>query len=36
VTASGTRHVPLGSKDAVAATILDEVERLREGMGTVR
>jgi phosphopantothenoylcysteine decarboxylase / phosphopantothenate---cysteine ligase len=35
VTASGARHVPLGSKDAVAAAILDEVERLRGGMSTV-
>jgi phosphopantothenoylcysteine decarboxylase/phosphopantothenate--cysteine ligase len=29
VTADGDRHVPLGSKEAVAAAILDEVERLR-------
>jgi phosphopantothenoylcysteine decarboxylase / phosphopantothenate---cysteine ligase len=29
VTAAGERHVPLGSKRAVAAAILDEVERLR-------
>jgi phosphopantothenoylcysteine decarboxylase/phosphopantothenate--cysteine ligase len=31
VTASDERHVPLGSKQAVAAAILDEVERLRTG-----
>ena len=36
VTAAGERHVPLGSKQAVAAAILDEVERLRAGAaGTV-
>jgi phosphopantothenoylcysteine decarboxylase / phosphopantothenate---cysteine ligase len=29
VTATGERHVPLGSKAAVAAAILDEVEALR-------
>ncbi len=29
VTASGQRHVPLGTKQAVAAAILDEVEALR-------
>jgi phosphopantothenoylcysteine decarboxylase / phosphopantothenate---cysteine ligase len=31
VTAAGERHVPLGSKQAVAAAILDEVEALRGG-----
>jgi hypothetical protein len=31
VTAAGERHVPLGSKQAVAAAILDEVEALRKG-----
>jgi phosphopantothenoylcysteine decarboxylase / phosphopantothenate---cysteine ligase len=31
VTAGGERHVPLGSKQAVAAAILDEVEALRGG-----
>ena len=31
VTAGGERHVPLGSKHAVAAAILDEVEALRGG-----
>jgi phosphopantothenoylcysteine decarboxylase / phosphopantothenate---cysteine ligase len=31
VTGSGERHVPLGSKAAVAAAILDEVEALRGG-----
>ena len=30
VTAAGERHVPLGSKEAVAAAILDEVEGLRK------
>jgi phosphopantothenoylcysteine decarboxylase/phosphopantothenate--cysteine ligase len=30
VTASGERHVPLASKEAVAAAILDELEALRE------
>jgi phosphopantothenoylcysteine decarboxylase/phosphopantothenate--cysteine ligase len=34
VTASGERHVPLGTKPAVAAAILDEVEALRSGAGT--
>ena len=29
VTADGDRHVPLASKETVAAAILDEVERLR-------
>ncbi|HEV2874917.1 MAG TPA: phosphopantothenoylcysteine decarboxylase, partial [Thermoleophilaceae bacterium] len=33
VTAAGERHVPLGSKQAVAAAILDEVERLRSAAG---
>jgi phosphopantothenoylcysteine decarboxylase/phosphopantothenate--cysteine ligase len=36
VTAEGERHVPLGSKDAVAAAILDEVEVLRAAVGTVK
>ena len=31
VTLDGDRHVPLGSKETVAAAILDEVERLRTG-----
>jgi phosphopantothenoylcysteine decarboxylase / phosphopantothenate---cysteine ligase len=31
VTGAGERHVPLGSKQAVAAAILDEVEALRGG-----
>ena len=31
VTSAGERHVPLGSKAAVAAAILDEVEALRGG-----
>jgi phosphopantothenoylcysteine decarboxylase/phosphopantothenate--cysteine ligase len=35
VTAGGERHVPLGSKDSVAAAILDEVEALRSGASTV-
>jgi len=33
VTADGERHVPLGSKEAVAAAILDEVARLLESRG---
>jgi phosphopantothenoylcysteine decarboxylase/phosphopantothenate--cysteine ligase len=33
VTADGERHVPLGSKDAVAGAILDEVEALRKRVG---
>jgi phosphopantothenoylcysteine decarboxylase / phosphopantothenate---cysteine ligase len=33
VTAAGERHVPLGSKRAVAAAILDEVESLRSPAG---
>jgi phosphopantothenoylcysteine decarboxylase/phosphopantothenate--cysteine ligase len=33
VTAAGERHVPLGSKQAVAAAILDEVETLRTSAG---
>jgi phosphopantothenoylcysteine decarboxylase / phosphopantothenate---cysteine ligase len=33
VTAAGERHVPLGSKRAVAAAILDEVERIRSTAG---
>ena len=33
VTAAGERHVPLGSKRAVAGAILDEVERLRSPAG---
>jgi phosphopantothenoylcysteine decarboxylase / phosphopantothenate---cysteine ligase len=36
VTASAERHVPLGSKQAVAAAILDEVEALRAGVSTVK
>jgi phosphopantothenoylcysteine decarboxylase/phosphopantothenate--cysteine ligase len=35
VTADGEHHVPLGSKEAVAAAILDAVERLRPKVGTV-
>jgi phosphopantothenoylcysteine decarboxylase/phosphopantothenate--cysteine ligase len=34
VTAAGERHVPLGSKHAVASAILDEVEVLRAGAGS--
>jgi phosphopantothenoylcysteine decarboxylase / phosphopantothenate---cysteine ligase len=34
VTATGKRHVPVVSKRAVAAAILDEVERLRSPAGT--
>ena len=34
VTSAGERHVPLSSKDAVAAAILDEVEALRTGAAT--
>jgi phosphopantothenoylcysteine decarboxylase / phosphopantothenate---cysteine ligase len=33
VTAAGERHVPLGTKQAVAAAILDEVEALRTRAG---
>ncbi|MGH2761367.1 MAG: phosphopantothenoylcysteine decarboxylase, partial [Thermoleophilaceae bacterium] len=33
VTAAGGRHVPLGSKEAVAAAILVEVEALRAPAG---
>jgi phosphopantothenoylcysteine decarboxylase/phosphopantothenate--cysteine ligase len=36
LTADGERHVPLGSKEAVAAAILDAVEALRTGVGTVK
>jgi phosphopantothenoylcysteine decarboxylase / phosphopantothenate---cysteine ligase len=36
VTAEGERHVPLGSKDAVAAAILDAVESLRSTGSTVK
>jgi phosphopantothenoylcysteine decarboxylase/phosphopantothenate--cysteine ligase len=35
VTATGERHVPLGSKESVAAAILDEVEALRSNASTV-
>jgi phosphopantothenoylcysteine decarboxylase/phosphopantothenate--cysteine ligase len=35
VTADGERHVPLGSKETVAAGILDVVERLRKTAGEV-
>jgi phosphopantothenoylcysteine decarboxylase / phosphopantothenate---cysteine ligase len=35
VTAEGEHHVPLGTKEAVAAAILDAVERLRPKLGTV-
>jgi phosphopantothenoylcysteine decarboxylase / phosphopantothenate---cysteine ligase len=35
VTAEGEHHVPLGSKEAVAAAILDAVERMRPKVGTV-
>jgi phosphopantothenoylcysteine decarboxylase/phosphopantothenate--cysteine ligase len=35
VTAAGERHVPLGSKDAVAAAILDAVEGLRKSEARV-
>ena len=35
VTADGERHVPLGSKESVAAAILDEVEALRAEASTV-
>jgi phosphopantothenoylcysteine decarboxylase / phosphopantothenate---cysteine ligase len=34
VTQAGERHVPMGSKRAVAAAILDEVEALRSPAGT--
>jgi phosphopantothenoylcysteine decarboxylase/phosphopantothenate--cysteine ligase len=36
VTAGADRHVALGSKDAIAAAILDEVEALRAGVSTVK
>jgi phosphopantothenoylcysteine decarboxylase / phosphopantothenate---cysteine ligase len=36
VTADGRQEVPLGSKDSVAAAILDSVGVLRSGMGTVK
>jgi phosphopantothenoylcysteine decarboxylase/phosphopantothenate--cysteine ligase len=36
ITADGARHVPLGSKESVAAAILDAVEGLRTGVGTVK
>jgi phosphopantothenoylcysteine decarboxylase/phosphopantothenate--cysteine ligase len=36
VTAAGEGHVPLGSKDAVAAAILDAVESLRSAGSTVK
>jgi phosphopantothenoylcysteine decarboxylase/phosphopantothenate--cysteine ligase len=36
VTADAERHVPLGSKDAVAAAILDAVESLRSEASTVK
>jgi len=35
VSADGERHVPLGSKEAVAAAILDEVEAMRAPVSTV-
>jgi phosphopantothenoylcysteine decarboxylase/phosphopantothenate--cysteine ligase len=35
VTAEGERHVPMGSKEEVAAAILNEVEALRAGASTV-
>jgi phosphopantothenoylcysteine decarboxylase / phosphopantothenate---cysteine ligase len=35
VTATGERHVPLGSKEAVAAEILDAVEAMRSETSTV-
>jgi phosphopantothenoylcysteine decarboxylase / phosphopantothenate---cysteine ligase len=35
VSAGGERHVPLGSKESVAAAILDEVEALRSKASTV-
>jgi phosphopantothenoylcysteine decarboxylase/phosphopantothenate--cysteine ligase len=35
VTAAGERHVPLGSKQEIAAAILDEVETLRGPVSTV-
>ena len=35
VTADGERHVPLGSKEAVAAAILDAVEALRKSSAAV-
>jgi phosphopantothenoylcysteine decarboxylase / phosphopantothenate---cysteine ligase len=36
VTPSAERHVALASKEAIAAAILDEVEALRAGVGTVK
>jgi phosphopantothenoylcysteine decarboxylase / phosphopantothenate---cysteine ligase len=36
VTATAERNVPLASKETVAAAILDEVEGLRAGIGTVK
>jgi phosphopantothenoylcysteine decarboxylase/phosphopantothenate--cysteine ligase len=36
VTADGQQEVPLGSKESVAAAILDSVGVLRSGMGTVK
>ena len=36
VTAGGRQEVPLGSKESVAAAILDSVGVLRSGMGTVK
>ncbi|HEX3277124.1 MAG TPA: bifunctional phosphopantothenoylcysteine decarboxylase/phosphopantothenate--cysteine ligase CoaBC [Thermoleophilaceae bacterium] len=36
VTAGGQQEVPLGSKESVAAAILDSVGILRSGMGTVK
>jgi phosphopantothenoylcysteine decarboxylase/phosphopantothenate--cysteine ligase len=36
VTAGSDRHVSLASKEAIAAAILDEVELLRAGVGTVK
>jgi phosphopantothenoylcysteine decarboxylase/phosphopantothenate--cysteine ligase len=36
VTASADRRVALASKEAIAAAILDEVEALRAGVGTVK
>ena len=36
MTAAGERHVPLGSKEAVAAAILDEVEGCNAPAGEYR
>jgi phosphopantothenoylcysteine decarboxylase/phosphopantothenate--cysteine ligase len=36
VTPGAERHVALASKEAIAASILDEVEALRAGVGTVK